>query len=75
MTVEQVRRVVQEELDGPGKLLGYRAMHNKVRQVHKLKVLRQLVYNVMYDLDPGGLERRVVGRDKPRRKGRLRISN
>ena len=46
-------------------------MHNKVRQVHKLKVPRQLVYDVMYDLDPEGLERRVVGQDKPRRKGRF----
>ena len=30
--VEDVQQAVAKELDGPGKLLGYRAMHKKVRQ-------------------------------------------
>ena len=61
--LEQVRAAVQEELDGPGKLLGYRPMHQKMRQVHHLNVPRHLVHNVMYDLDPDGLEARAVGKN------------
>ena len=48
--LEQVRAAVQEELDGPGKLLGYRPMHQKMRQVHHLNVPsnpRHLVHNVI----------------------------
>ena len=36
--VEGVKVVVKKELDRPGKLLGYRAMHRKVQQVHDLNV-------------------------------------
>ena len=45
--VEDVQQAVAKELDGPGKLLGYRAMHKKVRQVHHLNVPRKLVNEVM----------------------------
>ena len=31
-------------------------MHKKVRQEHNLNVTRNQVYNVMYALDPEGLE-------------------
>ena len=34
VSVEEVKEAVKKELDGPGKLLGYRAMHHKVRQDH-----------------------------------------
>ena len=61
--LEQVRAAVQEELDGPGKLLGYRTMHQKMCQVHHLNVPRHLVHNVMYDLDPDGLEARALGKN------------
>ena len=40
------------ELAGPGKQLGYRAMHKKIRQLYELNVPRGLVYDVMYHLDP-----------------------
>ena len=33
-------------------------MHKKVRQEYNLHVTRNAVYNVMYDLDPEGLEAR-----------------
>ena len=49
MTVEQIRDAVKKEVDGPGKLLGYRAMQNTLRQEHELKVPRDLVYVVMQD--------------------------
>ena len=69
--VGQVKEAVKKELDGPGSLLGYRALHNKIREVHELNVPRNLVYDVLADLDPQGLEDRGgVGQPKrQRRKG------
>eukprot|EP00111_Clytia_hemisphaerica_P012372 TCONS_00036343-protein len=58
VSLASVYRAVQEELDGPGSQLGYRAITQKVREVHKLKVPRDVVYNVMRDLDPDGLASR-----------------
>ena len=42
-----MRDAVAREIRGPGKLLGYRAMHRKVRQEHGLNVPRDLVHAVM----------------------------
>ena len=56
VTVAVVKSAVRKELDGPGRLLGYRAMHNKIRQEYQLNVPRNLVHAVMFDLDPEGLE-------------------
>ena len=69
VTVDYVRQAVAEEMDGPGKLLGYRAMQKKIRQEHELNVPRDLVHAVMYDLDPEGLEARSVGAKKRKPKG------
>ena len=44
MSVDDVKAAVQQEMEGPGILLGYRAMQNKVRQKHGLKVPRDLVH-------------------------------
>jgi hypothetical protein len=55
VTVEQVEEAVAKESDGPGKLLGYRAMQKKLRQEHELNVPRDLVYAVMQEVDPEGL--------------------
>ncbi len=38
ISVEQIQDAVRKELDGPGQLLGYRAMQNKLRQEHGLNV-------------------------------------
>ena len=65
VSVDELRDAVARQLHGPGKLLGYRAMHKKVWQEHGLNVPRDLVHAVMYELDPEGLESRAVG---PRRK-------
>ncbi|KAG1682566.1 hypothetical protein GQR58_010849 [Nymphon striatum] len=69
ITVDDVKKVVSEELEGPGKLLGYRAMQKKVRQVHGVHVPRALVHAVMYDLDPQGLQTRALGAKKRKPKG------
>ena len=62
--LEAVETAVREETEGPGQLLGYRAMHKKLREQHNLAVPRGLVYDVMTLVDPEGLERRSnVGRE------------
>lgn len=66
--IDQVKEVVKLELDGPGKLLGYRALHQKIRQVHNMNVPRDLVYDIMSDVDPDGLRERALG-NKKRKKG------
>ena len=38
LTVDDVRQAVEIELTGPGKQLGYRAMHKKMRQPYELYV-------------------------------------
>ena len=71
-----VREAVEEEMNGPGSLLGYRALHQKIREVHGLSVPRNLVYAMMAEVNPQGLEERGgVGKPKrPRRKNAF-ISN
>ena len=69
VTVENLRETVQKELDGPGKHLGYRVMHNKVRQVHQLNVPKRMVHAMMYD--SAGLEDRALQMKSPRVKGRF----
>ena len=56
---------VQEEIEGPGKLLAYQALHEKIREKHELSVPRDLVYDLMTFVDPEEFERRSnVGRKK-----------
>ena len=67
---DEVKLAVEKELEGPGKLLGYRAMHKKIRQEHGLNVPRDQVYACMRELDPDGLEARgAVGGKRKKRKG------
>ena len=54
--LQTVSNAVQKELEGPGKLLRYRTMNQKLRTEYNVKVPRHLVHNMMYELDPEGLE-------------------
>ena len=68
--VEDIVDAVQKELNCPGALLGYRAMHKKVRQQHNIKVPRDAVYTVMAHLDEEGLKARGgKGKKKHEQKG------
>lgn len=68
--VGEVKKAVQTEIEGPGKLLGYRLMHRKTRDLHGLAVPRGLVYDVMTDVNPEAFERRGnVGQSKRKRRG------
>lgn len=71
VSVEEVKDAVAKELDGPGKLLGYRAMQKKVRQKHDLLVPRDLIHAVMFDLDPEGLQGRAPGKKRTKPKGKF----
>ena len=54
-----MKEAVKGELNGPGKLLGYRAMHLKISQKKNgLNVTRDQVYDVMTDVDLEGLRQR-----------------
>ena len=64
-----VADAVQKELDGPGRLLGYRAMNQKLRTEHKVQVPRHLVHNMMANLDPAGLEARNLQKKRKKPKG------
>ncbi|PFX33558.1 Carbohydrate sulfotransferase 13 [Stylophora pistillata] len=45
-------------MDGPGQLLGYRSMQQKVREIHGLNVPRDVVYAMMKEVSPEGLQAR-----------------
>ena len=57
--MDQVEASMEYEMEGTGKLLGYRAMQKKLRQVHDLFLSRDLVHAVMYNVDPTALEQRA----------------
>ncbi|PFX19170.1 hypothetical protein AWC38_SpisGene16429 [Stylophora pistillata] len=67
--IAEVKRAFKKELQGPGKLLGLRAMQQKVRELHDLNFPRDVVYAVMGEADPEGLKARggVGQSDRPRR--------
>ena len=64
ITVDEVRAAVNKELEGPDKLLGYRAMNHKLRTEHHICVPRNLVGEMMWDMDPDGVEQRNVKKKK-----------
>ena len=54
--VDEIKQAVGIEFQGPGKLLGYCAPHQKIPELHRFNVPRNLVYDVMADINPEGLE-------------------
>ena len=40
VNVEEVDRVIRQEMEGPGRLLGYRALHKKVHEIHGSNFLK-----------------------------------
>ena len=69
--LDEVKGAVEKEMKGPGSLLGYRSLHKKVREVHGINVPRNVVYDVMADVNPEGLEQRggVGMPERPKRTG------
>ena len=62
---------MKNELDGPGCLLGYRVMQNRLKQEYKLSVPRDMVHDVMFDLDPDGLAARCRTKRNKKVKGQF----
>lgn len=60
VAVDEVEEAITREIEGPGRLLGYRAMQKKLRQVYNLRVSRELVHAVMYNVAPDALEERAL---------------
>ena len=58
--IQTVDEAVRKELNGPGSLYGYRALHTNLREVDDLKVPRDLVYAMMQEVDPMGLDARCL---------------
>ena len=53
MDIDDVREAIEKEMNGPGSLLGYRALHQKIREVHGLmRMPRNLVYAMMTEVNP-----------------------
>ena len=71
--VEDVKSAINKELMGPGRLLGYRAMHLKIKSIHGLNVPRDLVYAAMTDLDSDGLKMRQPGIKNLKKKALLSL--
>ena len=72
MQLDYLRHAVQKEVEGPGRLLGYQALHKKIREVHNLNVPRNLVYAMVEEVDHEGLEERsCVGKRNRPPKGAL----
>ena len=61
--------VTVDKVEGPGRLLGYRAMQKKLRQVHDLRVPQDLVHAVMYNVDLVALEDRAPCFKRKKKKG------
>ena len=68
VSLEEARDAISTELNGPGRLLGYRAMHLKLRQKHGLNLPRDTVYALMAEADPEGLHERRPGPKKKKKK-------
>ena len=69
VSLNAVKEAVKGDLNGPGKLLGYRAMHLKIRQKNGLNVTRDQVYDVMTDVDLEGLRQRQPRFKQKKEKG------
>ena len=73
--VNDVEAAVEKEISGPGKLLGYRAMHKNIWEIQGLNVPRDFVYMVMAKVDPCGLEERGgVGKARRTRRDKAFMS-
>ena len=62
--VADVVNAVQMELQGVGQKLGYRNMNLKLRTEHNICVPRKLVGEIMWELDPDGVQSRNVWKKK-----------
>ena len=58
--IEPVVAAVKREVAGPGTMLGYGALNQKLRVEYDIKVPRHLVLSVLHDVDPEGVEEKAL---------------
>eukprot|EP00112_Aurelia_sp_Birch-Aquarium-sp1_P014156 Seg3036.1 transcript_id=Seg3036.1/GoldUCD/mRNA.D3Y31 product="hypothetical protein" protein_id=Seg3036.1/GoldUCD/D3Y31 len=68
VSIPTVAEVVRKEMEGPGKLLGYRNMNLKLRTEHGIRVPRQVVHDVIWDIHPEALDERNLKKKAKKRK-------
>ena len=61
-----IRAAIQEEINGPGELSGYRSIWHALRLRHHIHVPRNLVAEIMKEIDPSGVKERRARRLKRR---------
>lgn len=64
--MNQVVAAILKELEGPGKNIGYRAMHLRLKSKYNLIVKQTTVLKCLWRIDPNGVERRSRYRLKRR---------
>ncbi|KAJ8684554.1 hypothetical protein QAD02_020346 [Eretmocerus hayati] len=57
--LEHVIVALAIELDGSGRILGYRAMWQRIRKVYRLRVRQKTVWQLLREMDPEGVENRL----------------
>ena len=56
--LDEVVDVVQQEIKGSGRLLGYRAMYQRLLNHHRLVTTREVVRHILRLFDPEGVKHR-----------------
>ena len=59
-----LRQLILQELDGPGLLLGYRALGRKLQLKYSIRTPRSTVQSLLHELDPEGSRLRQIHRLK-----------
>lgn len=59
---DNVREVIQGEVKGPGTLMGYRSMWNRLKIKHNLTVPRDTVMRLLHEVDPVAAAQRQARR-------------
>ena len=57
-SANDVIEAIRRELNGSGNIIGYRSMHQRLRDCHRLVISRERVRQALKILDPGGVEAR-----------------
>jgi hypothetical protein len=50
----RVREAIQQEVDGSGQMLGYRAMWRRLQSIYDIHVPRLVLQTILRDIDPEG---------------------
>eukprot|EP00794_Sanderia_malayensis_P012403 gene12403-13687_t len=68
---QRIRQYILLELDGPGRLLGYRALWRKLHLRYRITTPRSIVQTLLRELDPEGSRLRQAHRLKRRHNQRI----